>query len=130
MYSRLRVFVLTKIGAGEIIYDLRKKIQQAQSDLEQIGDPEDIPELITSANLIRSNEYLSKANEKKTELLNSYELYFRELDGALKKIQAGLSSLKTPKKKRRKKQTKTKKKARKTIRRKKIQKQKSSRRKR
>ena len=67
MYSRLRVFVLAKIGAGEIIYDLRKKIQQAQADLEQIGDPEDIPELITSANLLRSNEYLSKANEKKTD---------------------------------------------------------------
>ena len=86
MYSRLRVFVLTKIGAGEIIYDLRKKIQQAQSDLEQIGDPEDIPELITSANLLRSNEYLSKANEKQTELLSVYAQYSEVLEELLSTV--------------------------------------------
>lgn len=86
MYSRLRVFVLAKIGAGEIIYDLRKKIQQAQADLKQIGDPEDIPELITSANLLRSNEYLSKANEKKTELLSVYAQYSEALEELLSTV--------------------------------------------
>ena len=65
---------MTKIGAEGLIYDLRKKIQQVQADLNQLGDPvSEIPELITSANLLRSNEYLSKANEKKTELLSAYE---------------------------------------------------------
>jgi len=42
-------FVLTNIGAGEIIYDLRKKIQQIQSDLAQLGDPpQNMPEMIES----------------------------------------------------------------------------------
>lgn len=67
---------MTNIGAGEIIYELRKKIQQIQHELDQLGSPSsDIPELIVSANLLRSNEYLSKTNEKKTELLNAYEQY-------------------------------------------------------
>ena len=68
---------MTKIRSEKSIYDLRKKIQQIQMDLNQLGDPiSEIPELITSANLLRSNEYLSKANEKKTELLSAYEQYF------------------------------------------------------
>ena len=47
-----------------MIYE--KKIQQAQFELKQLGEPEsDIPELIASANLLRSNEYLSKANLQK-----------------------------------------------------------------
>ena len=53
-------------------------------DLNQLGDPvSEIPELITSANLLRSNEYLSKANEKKTELLSAYEQYFVAMDELL-----------------------------------------------
>jgi len=64
-----------------MIYDLRKKIQQIQADLNQLGNPvSEIPELITSSNLLRSNEYLSKANEKKTELLSTYEQYFVALE--------------------------------------------------
>jgi len=74
---------LTTIESGEVIYDLRKKIQQIQADLRQLGEPvSDIPELITSANLLRSNEYLSKANEKKTELLSVYAQY----SGILEKL--------------------------------------------
>lgn len=75
---------MTKIGGGETIYDIRKKIQKIQADLSQLGDPvSEIPELITSANLLRSNEYLSKANEKKTELLSVYEQYSMALEESL-----------------------------------------------
>jgi len=75
---------LTKIGAGGAIYDLRKKIQQIQADLSQLGDPvSEIPELISSANLLRSNEYLSKVNEKKTELLSAYKQYSMALEELL-----------------------------------------------
>ncbi len=67
---------MTTIGSEELIYDLRKKIQQIQVDLNQLGDPvSEIPELISSANLLRANEYLSQANEKKTELLTIYAQY-------------------------------------------------------
>ena len=75
---------MTNIGAGEIIYDLRKKIQEIQSDLNQLGDsPSDLPELISSANLLRSNEYLSNANDKKTELLSAYGKYSEALEELL-----------------------------------------------
>ena len=78
---------MTKIGAGEIIYDLRKKIQQAKSDLEQLGEPvSELPELIESANLLRSNEYLSKVNEKKTELLSAYFEYSEALEELLSTV--------------------------------------------
>ncbi len=78
---------MTKIGAEGLIYDLRKKIQQVQADLNQLGDPvSEIPELITSANLLRSNEYLSKANEKKTELLSAYEQYFVALEELISSV--------------------------------------------
>ncbi len=75
--------MLAEIGSETLIYDLRKKIQQIQGDLTQLGEPvSEIPELITSANLLRSNEYLLKANEKKTELLSAYAQY----SGALEKL--------------------------------------------
>ncbi len=48
--------------------------------MNQLGEPvSEIPELITSANLLRSNEYLLKANEKKTELLSAYAQYSNAL---------------------------------------------------
>lgn len=77
---------MTKIGAGALIYDLRKKIQQIQSDLDQLGEISDIPELITSANLLRSNEYLLKSNEKKTELLSLYAQYSDALEELLSAV--------------------------------------------
>jgi len=78
---------LTNIGAGEIIYDLRKKIQEIQSILEQLGEPvTDMPEMIQSANLLRSNEYLSKANEKKSELLIAYAKYSTALEELLSSV--------------------------------------------
>ncbi len=77
---------MTKIGSGELIYNLRKKIQEIQADLNQLGTISEIPELITSANLLRSNEYLSKINEKKTELLSTYEQYSVTLEQFLSTV--------------------------------------------
>jgi len=78
---------LAKINAGDLIYDLRKKIQHIQADLEQLGEPvSEIPELITSANLLRSNEYLSKVNDKKTDLLSAYVQYSTTLEKLLSTV--------------------------------------------
>ncbi|QLH04508.1 hypothetical protein C5F49_03625 [Nitrosopumilus oxyclinae] len=75
---------MTNVGVGEIIYDLRKKIQQIQFDLDQLGEPtKNIPEMIESANLLRSNEYLLKSDEKKTELIGAYGQYSKELEKLL-----------------------------------------------
>jgi hypothetical protein len=66
---------------GEIIYDLRKKIQDIQFELDELGGPiSDMPELIISANLLRSNDYLAKVSEKQSQLLSSYGLYSKALE--------------------------------------------------
>ena len=78
---------MANIGAGEVIYDLRKKIQEIQVELEQLGDPtKNIPEMIESANLLRSNEYFLKSDEKKTELLDTYDKYSRALEELLSTV--------------------------------------------
>jgi len=78
---------LAEIESKELIFDLRKKIQQIQVDLNQLGDPiSEIPELISSANLLRANEYLSKANDKKTELLSVYSQYSSSLENMLSSV--------------------------------------------
>ena len=80
-------FILTKIGIGETIYGLRKKIQDAQFELDQLRNPSsNIPELIDSANLLRLNEYLSKTNSKKTELICAYEQYSAALEELLETV--------------------------------------------
>ena len=83
----MSIFVLAKIESKELIFDLRKQIQQIQADLNQLGDPiSEIPELISSANLLRANEYLSKANDKKTELLSVYSQYSSSLENILSSV--------------------------------------------
>lgn len=87
IYSKFIVCMLTKIGVGEMIYDIRKKIQEIQLDLDDLEKPViQIPELITSANLLRSNEYLSKINEKKTDLLSAYAQYSESLEELLSSV--------------------------------------------
>ncbi len=106
-----------KSSSFKELSDLKNKIDKAQSDLAKLVESnEPIPELINSTNLLRSNEFLTKTNIKKTELLSLYELYFKEIENVLveiKKIRIELkNSLKSKSKKpskkskRRKKPTK------------------------
>ena len=84
IHSLFCILVLQKIDTDTLIYDLRKKIQQIKTDLKELGEPvPEIPELITSTNLLRSNEYLVKTNDKKTELLSAYEQYSTALEDLL-----------------------------------------------
>ena len=78
---------MTETETEESVYDLRNKIQQTQKDLDQLGAPEsEISELITSANLLRLNEYLLKTNEKKSELLSLYVQYSGSLEALLSSV--------------------------------------------
>ncbi|MFB5610465.1 MAG: hypothetical protein ACE5RT_01530 [Nitrosopumilaceae archaeon] len=106
--------VLGQLDTGKSLDVFKLKISQIKRELSQLEQAKNpLPELINSTNLLRSNEILSKTNQKKTDLLNAYELYFRELEKTVKKIQTGLKTLKSTKKKTRKKRTKAKKKTRK-----------------
>ena len=72
---------MSKIGVGKIIYEFSKKIQEIKSELDEIGGPtSDMPELIDSANLLRSNEYLAKVSKKQSELLSAYSQYSKVLE--------------------------------------------------
>ena len=72
---------------GKIIYELRKTIQVIQAELDELGWPvSDMPELITSANLLRSNEHLSKVSKKQSELLSAYSQYSKSLENMVDTI--------------------------------------------
>lgn len=72
---------------GEIIYGVRKEIQAIQLELDALGGPiSDMPELITSANLLRSNEYLTKVTKKQSELLSAYDNYSKALEEMLDSV--------------------------------------------
>ena len=75
---------MTEVGAGEIIYELRKKIQTITVELNDLEkDSDDIPELIKSTNLLRSNDHLLEVNQKKSELTSAYQQYSKELENML-----------------------------------------------
>ncbi len=71
---------MTKGETEESIYNLRRKIQEIQTDLDHLGSISEMPELITLTNMLRSNEHLSRRDEKKTELLSTYEQYSAALE--------------------------------------------------
>ncbi len=78
---------MTEIGMGEITYSLKKKINDLQLELDVLDEPtKELPELISSANLLRSNEYLQKINEKKSELLSTYKQYSKSLEEILSTV--------------------------------------------
>ncbi len=78
---------MAEVSVGEMIYSLRKQIQKIQSELDALGTPvKDMPELISSANLLRSNEYLLKSNEKQSQLLNAYRQYSESLEDMLSTV--------------------------------------------
>ena len=72
---------MTEVGAGPLIYELRKKIQQIESELLELNKfSSNIPELIESTNLLRTNDHLLEINSKNTELLAAYKQYAEELE--------------------------------------------------
>ena len=74
-------------GIGGTVYELRKKIQELQTELNQLGDPTpEIPELVSSANALRSCEFLQKQNDKQKELLTTYAQYSKSLDDFLSAV--------------------------------------------
>jgi len=78
---------MSRIGVGNTIYELRKKIQNLSYELSLMDFPSSsIPQLINSANLLRSNDVLTEANFKKSELILAYQQYSKELETMLENI--------------------------------------------
>jgi len=88
------------------IDDLKQQVHEAKNNLANIDKPTaPLPELIDSANLIRSNEYLIQVNEKKDLLLYAYKKYLTALElisSYLPNIQFELKNMKKTRTKSRK----------------------------
>ena len=75
------------MGAGQVIYELRKKIQNLTLELNNLNDQSpEMPELIQSANLMRKNDHLVEVNSKNSQLISAYENYSKELEQMLATI--------------------------------------------
>lgn len=108
---------------GNNLNELKLRIQKSQEDLTHLGAPEPtLPEMINATNILRVNEYLTKSDKNKTNLISAYEEYTKQLEASLLSIQSDLRDIiktraliagKTTKKKPRKTRKKTKKKTRK-----------------
>lgn len=67
-----------------MIYELRKQIQKITSELNNLEKTsKNIPELIQSTNLLRSNDHLVEINLKRSELTSAYKQYCNELEQLL-----------------------------------------------
>ncbi len=77
---------MTEIGTGPVISGLRKRIHEVESELNSIGTFETSPEMIESANLLRSNEYLKKTTQKQAELTKAYAEYSAALETLLSDV--------------------------------------------
>ena len=63
------------------MYHLKKQIDQIESELNAFVDlPAPLPELVTSANLLRLNEFLMKSDNKKTDLISAYSKYSKTME--------------------------------------------------
>lgn len=72
---------------GKKISELQQKIVLTKKELSEINVLEQpMPEFINTTNLLRSNEYLQKSNEKKSQLLIAYEEYTDELENLVSNI--------------------------------------------
>jgi hypothetical protein len=69
------------IGLGNNLSELKSRIDKVYSDLASIEHPGDpLLEVINTTNVLRLNEYLTKTDEKKSELLLLYEEYTKHLE--------------------------------------------------
>ena len=88
---------MTENLISDNIYDLRKNIEHLKYELSELGDPvTDIPEMISSSNLLRSNEYLLKSDQKKTNLISAYAQYSTSMEillSSLFEIQTDLKDI-------------------------------------
>lgn len=79
--------VIEMLEIGKKISELQKKIVLTKKELSEINVLEQpLPEFINTTNLLRSNEYLQKSNEKKSQLLIAYEEYTNELENLVSNI--------------------------------------------
>jgi len=83
------------VGLGNNLNEIKSQIQQLHCDIAGLGDPiEQLEQLTDSANILRQNEYLSKVNEKRIELVTAYLNYTKQLEQMVSSLFSIQSELK------------------------------------
>jgi len=83
------------IGFGNNLNDLKSRIQQLHRDIEELGDPiKPLEQMTDNANILRENEYLSKANARRIELVSAYLNYTKQLEQMVSSLFSIQSELK------------------------------------
>ena len=78
---------MKEIGLGTELGDLKIQLKQLTQELKQLEQEKmNIPELIESTQLLRSNEFLTKTNQKKSDLINIYTDYSTKLENLLSSV--------------------------------------------
>lgn len=99
------------MSSSNAVKELQNKIIQIKQELSEINKGEKpLPEFIDTTNILRSNEYLQKANITKTKLLSAYEEYTNELENlvsSISKIKGNITNLKSKIKSRKKPKKRT-----------------------
>ena|SRR5574338_1476119 len=85
------------VGLGNNLNELKRRIQKAHEELASLGDPsKPLDEMIGATNTLRLNEYLTKTDAKKTEIIAAYGEYAKQLEqivSSLFSIQSELKEL-------------------------------------
>lgn len=85
------------LGLGNNLNELKIRIQTMHDELANLGEPSStLSEMIDTTNTLRLNEYLSKADAKKTQLISDYVQYTKQLEqiiSSLFSIQAELKNI-------------------------------------
>ncbi|ABK77959.1 conserved hypothetical protein [Cenarchaeum symbiosum A] len=71
---------------GAAMAHLKQRIRQIREEIDSLEEPRDVPGMIQSANLIRSNEHLSVKDRKKSELLAAYDEYAGQLESLVSTV--------------------------------------------
>lgn len=73
--------MINMVGLGNNLNELKIRIQQIRQDLDLLGEPNlPLDQMIISTNILRQNEYLVKADVKKTDLIAAYAEYAKQLE--------------------------------------------------
>ena len=74
-------------GMDHESFRLKNKIEQVKLEVDALDKPmHDIPELISSTNVLRLNEHLLKSITKKDDLLSLYDQYTKSLESLLSTV--------------------------------------------
>lgn len=83
------------LGLGNNLNELRTKIQRLRQELVDLGEPNlPLEQIIGTTNALRQNEYLTKTDTKKSELISAYSDYTKQLEQIISSLFSIQSELK------------------------------------